>query len=379
MGDYLGLNFASQASLGDFPQLPEDCHAFTVTFWVKPLLPDAPFSCRLMLAGPGTEFMPFFADKSLLLHLMSFGDAPAEYIHLGGWRYFRQTKPSFTTRYPEQGPLDDSFFMTSVTNPKPSSWRFIAWELDFKSQTAKTFWDGRLASVIDLKETLSFTLLTVVDEPAQSFPKVTPAMFSGAKFFVDTLADNKDPLRHAWGNKVGAKGVIKSKIAQLRVYPKALSENQLLDIQARSVWSPQAQDPVQENTMTERGPQNATFDQAMAACALQDKSLATAGSPQAISDLIERAGSDLQSLSWVGAERDANGKWRWPKDLGRLSEMDFYEGHFTCHNSNPGKTLAEAQQVCRDEGRELIFPENHQAATLARIEVFHDIYSIIIS
>ena len=193
------------------------------------------------------------------------------------------------------------------------------------------------------------------------------------------IKDSDDTLRHAWGNKVGAKGLIKSKIAQLRVYPKALNENQLLDIQARSVWSVQAQDPVQENLLTERGPQNATFSQAMAACASVGKSLATPWTPQGVADLLQRAGSDLQSLSWVGAEKGTNGKWRWPdtiQDSCELSEIDFYEGDFTCHSSSSGKSLAEAQQVCEDEGRLLIFPENHQKATLARIEVFHYMYSI---
>ena len=27
-----------------------------------------------------------------------------------------------------------------------SPWRFIAWQVDFQSKTAKTYWDGRLVS-----------------------------------------------------------------------------------------------------------------------------------------------------------------------------------------------------------------------------------------
>ena len=186
-------------------------------------------------------------------------------------------------------------------------------------------------------------------------------------------------MRNFWGNKVGAKDVIKSNIAQLRVYPKALDEDQLLDIQARSVWSTQDKDPEQQNMLTERGPQSASFEAATRACAAQGKTLATAGTPKAVSDLLERAGSDLQSLSWVGAERGANGKWRWPDspDSCSLSEMDFYEGDIMCHNSNPGKTLAEAQQVCKDNGRVMVFPENHHLATLARIEVLNCMQSVM--
>jgi hypothetical protein len=38
--DYLGPDFETKATLGAFPKLPEKCGSFTITFWIKPIVPD---------------------------------------------------------------------------------------------------------------------------------------------------------------------------------------------------------------------------------------------------------------------------------------------------------------------------------------------------
>ena len=150
--------------------------------------------------------MPFFAKSALSLHLMSFGDAPVDYMHLRNWNYVKQQEANFTTKYPHGPRLDDSFFMTSETRPKPSVWRFIAWTIDFREKTAKTFWDGRHASTVQLSDILSFQSFEDVDEMSQPFPAFNPSilstMFSGTKFYLDTLTESFDTLEHAWENKV---------------------------------------------------------------------------------------------------------------------------------------------------------------------------------
>jgi len=150
--------------------------------------------------------MPFFAKSALSLHLMSFGDAPVDYMHLRNWNYVKQQEANFTTKFPNGPRLDDSFFMTSETRPKPSVWRLIAWTIDFREKTAKTFWDGRHASTVQLSEILSFQSFEDVDEMPQPFPDFNPSilstMFSGTKFYLDTLTESFATLEHAWENKV---------------------------------------------------------------------------------------------------------------------------------------------------------------------------------
>jgi len=214
------------------------------------------------------------------------------------------------------GPLDDTFFMTSETRPKPSVWHFIAWQVNFRKKTAKTFWDGRLASTRLLSEMKTFWSFENVSETPRPFPDFDPSilssMFSGTKFYLDTYSESFDQWGHQWGDKVGkSKNLIKSKIAQLRVYPTALNELQLLHIQTRSLWNLKAQDPAVVNNLTTRGPQNATFAEATAACAAQGKTIVTSDSREAKLNLLERAGSDLQSLSWVGALKDEECTSKW--------------------------------------------------------------------
>jgi len=161
--------------------------------------------------------------------------------------------------------------------------------------------------------------------------------------------------------------LIKSKIAQLRVYPTALNEEQLLHIQARSFWNLEKQDPA-ANQLTSRGPQNATFAQATAACAAQGRSMVVASSRESIHDLRERASTDLQSISWVGASKDdGTSKWKWPNHC-LLAETDFFTD-FTCHLHPEGVPLADAAQQCLNEGRNLKVPRNDQYATLESIKV----------
>ena len=86
-----------------------------------------------------------------------------------------------------------------------------------------------------LKESLYMPEFESVAEKPNSFPDVSPAMFSGASFYLDTTFASYNTLRQMWGEKVGTeKNLIKSKIAQLRVYPTSLSEEQLLYIQVSS-------------------------------------------------------------------------------------------------------------------------------------------------
>jgi hypothetical protein len=100
-------------------------------------------------------------------------------------------------------------------------------------------------------------------------------------------------------------------------------------------------------------------------------SLVSASTPQGINNLLERAETGMQSLIWVGAEKEDNAKWRWPEapHTCPLSEREFYPGDFTCHESAEGVSLLEAQQLCRAEGRRLKIPQNHQRATLQRISM----------
>jgi len=161
--------------------------------------------------------------------------------------------------------------------------------------------------------------------------------------------------------------LIKSKIAQLRVYPTALNEAQLLRIQARSVWNLEQQDPVSNRLSTRIS--NATFVEATAACEVLGKTLVTAPSREAEQDLLERAGADLQSLTWVGATQDAGtGKWKWQNaSIEYMSEAQFYHD-FTCHYNATGITLVDAQKQCQNEGRILKLPRNEDFATLARVQ-----------
>ena len=88
-----------------------------------------------------------------------------------------------------------------------------------------------------LKESRSFSLFESVDEKPMSFPDVSPAMFTGASFYLDTAVGSYNKYMSNWGTKVGTaedKNLIKSKIAQLRVYPTSLSEEQLQKIQVSS-------------------------------------------------------------------------------------------------------------------------------------------------
>ena len=96
--------------------------------------------------------------------------------------------------------------MTSETRPKPSVWRFIAWQIDFQEKTAKTYWDGRLASTRQLSEILTFLSFEDVHETPQPFPNFDPSilssMFSGTRFYLDTLTESFDTYIHSWGSKV---------------------------------------------------------------------------------------------------------------------------------------------------------------------------------
>ncbi len=88
-----------------------------------------------------------------------------------------------------------------------------------------------------LKESRTFVDFRSVDEEPMSFPDVSPAMFTGASFYLDTVVGTYDKYMSSWGMKVGTaedKNLIKSKIAQLRVYPTSLSEEQLQKIQVSS-------------------------------------------------------------------------------------------------------------------------------------------------
>jgi len=268
--------------------------------------------------------------------------------------------------------------MTSETRPKPSVWRFIAWQVNFREKTAKTFWDGRLASTRQLSEIKTFMSFENVSETPRPFPNFDPSilssMFLGTKFYLDTYSETIDEYGHHWGDNVGkSKNLIKSKIAQLRVYPTALNEVQLQHIQTRSLWDSQRQDPA-VNHLTSRGPQNATFAEATAACA-QGKTIVTAVSREATLNLLERAGSDLQSLSWVGALNDegCTSKWKWSGAAapdGCLMDKDsFWEGDFTCFYNETGLSLADAQQQCQNRGRILKVPRNEEYATLSRIKL----------
>jgi len=183
-------------------------------------------------------------------------------------------------------------------------------------ENSKTFWDGRLASTRQFSEMKTFWSFENVSETPRPFPNfdhsILSSMFSGTKFYLDTYSESFDQWGHQWGDKVGkSKNLIKSKIAQLRVYPTALNELQLLHIQTRSLWNLKAQDPAVVNNLTTRGPQNATFAEATAACAAQGKTIVTSDSREAKLNLLERAGSDLQSLSWVGALKDEECTSKW--------------------------------------------------------------------
>ena len=151
----------------------------------------------------------------------------------------------------------------------------------------------------------------------------------------------------------------------MRVYPTALNEAQLLRIQERSVWNLERQDPV-SNRLSIRIP-NATFVEATAACAVLGKMLVTAPHREAEQDLLERAGADLQSLTWVGAIQDA-GKWkRQNASIEYMSEAQFFHD-FTCHYNATGITFVDAQKKCQNEGRILKLPRNEDFATLARVQ-----------
>jgi hypothetical protein len=201
-------------------------------------------------------------------------------------------------------------------------------------------------------------------------------MFSGTKFYLDTYSESFDQWGHQWGDKVGkSKNLIKSKIAQLRVYPAALNELQLLHIQTRSLWNLKAQDPAVVNNLTTRGPQNATFAEATAACAAQGKTIVTSDNREAKLNLLERAGSDLQSLSWVGALKDeeCTSKWKWSAaaapDGCLMDKNSFWEGDFACFYNETGLSLVDAQQQCQNQGRILKVPRNEEFATLSRIKL----------
>jgi len=85
---------------------------------------------------------------------------------------------------------------------------------------------------VHLKESLYMPEFESVAEKPNAFPDVSPAMFSGASFYLDTAFASYNTLQQMWGEKVGTeKNLIKSKIAQVRVYPTSLSEEQLLYIQ----------------------------------------------------------------------------------------------------------------------------------------------------
>ena len=119
----------------------------------------------------------------------------------------------------------------------------------------------------------------------------------------------------------------------------------------------------------------ATFEQATKACEAMNKSLVTASTPKDINDLleraVERAGTVVQNLIWVGAEKVGNNRWRWREapDSCVLSEREFYPGDFTCHESVKGVSLLEAQRLCQAEGRTLKIPQNLHHATLKRISM----------
>jgi len=88
---------------------------------------------------------------------------------------------------------------------------------------------------VHLKESLYMPEFESVAETPNDFPDVSPAMFSGASFYLDTTFASYNTLKQMWGEKVGTENnLIKSKIAQVRVYPTSLSEEQLLYIQVSS-------------------------------------------------------------------------------------------------------------------------------------------------
>jgi hypothetical protein len=47
--DFLGVDFGTKASLGMFPPLAENCDSFTITFWIKPIVPEKVSPARLYL------------------------------------------------------------------------------------------------------------------------------------------------------------------------------------------------------------------------------------------------------------------------------------------------------------------------------------------
>ena len=83
-------------------------------------------------------------------------------------------------------------------------------------------------------------------------PQIPMSAFHGANLFVDTLDATGNATIHQWGQNVGAmgtKGRIKSKIAQLRVYPKKLTQSQLLRIQKTSRWNRPVDPPAPRNPL----------------------------------------------------------------------------------------------------------------------------------
>lgn len=79
-----------------------------------------------------------------------------------------------------------------------------------------------------------------------SCPEIPISAFHGAQIFFDTLDPTTNSSVHQWGLNVGSAGEtgrIKSKIAQVRVYPGRLTSKQLLHIQRTSRWDRPADPP----------------------------------------------------------------------------------------------------------------------------------------
>ena len=124
-----------------------------------------------------------------------------------------------------------------------------------------------------------------------------------------------------------------------------------------------------------RGHQNATFAEATAACAAQGKTIVTSIIREARFNLLERAGSDLQSLCWVGALKDeeCTSKWRWSAaaapDECLMDKDSFREGDFACFYIETGLSLVDVPQQCQNQGRILKVPRNEEFATLSHIKL----------
>jgi len=183
--------------------VPPDAEVITFSYWIKPVQPKLRFSQVLRVGGLGQLDV-------LSYHMMSFGGAASRLSDGGGGSWAQRTADIITANQ-VTGPLDEKFFITAFNHgPTPTVWRHVACLFFLKERRHTAYLDGRL--------------IAEVAWPPELIGEIPMSALHGKNISVTTFP---------WWN---GPGKTLSKIAQLRMYPRELSQSEIQAIQNQAEW-----------------------------------------------------------------------------------------------------------------------------------------------